>query len=242
MSRDVNLTEQLTSDERIAEGVDWIQRALGENVVDERLAVQVRLRGSTMPEMFDTVSAGAKTDLFGWNLYVCYAYFFDQPKYDTKAGCRIVPTMASLRARVPQLEATPGAVERLREVANGTADFEKTLFELLVAASYAEAGWKPSSWGQPAAGRPRTSVPRWPARTFSSSVSGCRRTADTTKLSVSVGTSSSNRSRNSSSVLASPYYSTSRTTTSSLLSLPTFSPPRWFPSCLLRCPVSSSTR
>ena len=143
----MNLTEQLTSDDvlsrRIAEGVDWIQRALGENVVDERLAVQARLRGTTMLEMFDTVSVGAKTDLFGWNLYNCYAYFFDQPNYDTNAGCRIMPTMASLGARVPQLEATPGAVERLREVANGTADFEKTLFELLVAASYTEAGWKP---------------------------------------------------------------------------------------------------
>lgn len=143
----MNLTEQLTSDDlvtrRIAEGVDWIQRALGESAIDERLAEQVRLRGTTMPELFDTVSAGAKTDLFGWNLYNCYAYFFDQPNYDTNAGCRIVPTMASLGARVPQLDATPGAVERLREVADGRADFEKTLFELLVAASYAEAGWKP---------------------------------------------------------------------------------------------------
>lgn len=143
----MNLSEQLASEDllnrRIAQGVDWIQRALGETAVDERLAVQVKLRGTRMPEMFDTVSIGAKTDLFGWYLYNCYAYFFDQPNYDTNAGCRIVPTMASLGARVAHLEATPGAVERLREVAKGTSDFEKTLFELLVAASYAEAGWKP---------------------------------------------------------------------------------------------------
>lgn len=143
----MNLLEQLASDDpvtrRIAEGVDWIQRVVGKSVVDKRLALQVKLRGTTMPEMFDTISAGAKADLFGWNLYNCYAYLVDQANYDTNAGCRIVPTMASLGARVPLLEGTIGAVERLREVADGHADFEKTLFELLVAASYAEAGWKP---------------------------------------------------------------------------------------------------
>lgn len=143
----MNLKDQLASNDlltrRIAEGVDWIQRALGEESIDERLAQQVELRGYTMPAMFDTISAGAKADLFGWNLYNCYAYFFDQANYDTNAGCRIVPTMASLGARVPLLEATMGAVERLREVADGKADFEKTLFELLVASSYAQAGWRP---------------------------------------------------------------------------------------------------
>jgi hypothetical protein len=34
-----------------------------------------------MPEMFDTVSAGAKTDLFGWNLYNCYAYLLTSPRF-----------------------------------------------------------------------------------------------------------------------------------------------------------------
>ncbi len=93
--------------------------------------------------MFDTISPGAKADLFGWHLYNCHAYFFDQPSYDTNAGCRIVPTMAALGGRIELLEGTPGAAERLKEVAAGQADFEKTLFELLVAASYADAGWKP---------------------------------------------------------------------------------------------------
>jgi hypothetical protein len=128
---------------RLAEGLDWIQRTIGENVVDDRIAAQAKLRGTTMPEMFDTISPGATSDLFGWHLYNCYAYCFDQPNYDTNAGCRIVPTMVSLGARVSVLETIPGACERLVEVAGGRADFEKTLFEVLVAASYGEAGWNP---------------------------------------------------------------------------------------------------
>jgi len=128
---------------RIAEGLDWLQRTLGEGVVDDRIAAQLKLRGTTMLEMFDTISPGAVSDLFGWHLYNCYAYLFDPPNYDTNAGCRIIPTVVSLGARVPWLESTPGSAERLWDVAKGKADFEKTLFELLVAAGYAEAGWQP---------------------------------------------------------------------------------------------------
>jgi hypothetical protein len=66
--------------------------------------------------------------------------------------------MASLGARVPLLETTPGAIERLTEVVEGNVDFEKTLFELLVAASYAEAGWKPELLKPTGAGKTPTSA------------------------------------------------------------------------------------
>lgn len=128
---------------RIARGLDWIQTTVGPGLVDGRIEAQLKLRGKTLLEMFDTISPGAKADLFGWQLYNCHAYFFDQPSYDTNAGCRIVPTIAALGGRIALLEGTPGAAERLKDVAAGQADFEKTLFELLVAASYADAGWKP---------------------------------------------------------------------------------------------------
>jgi hypothetical protein len=128
---------------RVAEGLDWIQQTLGEKEVDRRVSDQIALRGATMAETYNTISPGSVSDLFGWHLYNCYAYFNDPPNYDTNAGCRIMPTIASLGARAPLLQTVPGAANRLKEVARGNADFEKTLFELLVAASYAEAGWKP---------------------------------------------------------------------------------------------------
>jgi hypothetical protein len=140
---DAFLTSEDEAARRIARGLDWIQRTIGADVVDARVAAQQQLRGTKLVEMFDTISPGARADLLGWHLYNCQAYLLDPPSYDTNAGCRIVPTIVALGARVDILEHIPAAADRLREVASGRADIEKTLFELLVAARYGEAGWRP---------------------------------------------------------------------------------------------------
>jgi hypothetical protein len=133
-----NLEHQL-----VAKALDWIQSTLGTQMIEERLKTQVALCGKTILEMFDTVSPGAKADIFGWHLYNCHAYFFDPPSYDPNAGCRIIPTFVSLGGRLDFLRQVAGAEHRLKAVASGEAEWEKTLFELLVAAGYAKAGWKP---------------------------------------------------------------------------------------------------
>jgi len=143
----VNLTPLLRSDDvvtrHLACGLGWIEAVLGAEAVAARIREQAALRGTSPVETFDTISAGAKLDLFGWQLFNCHAFLFDPPNYDTNAGARSVPTVVALGARARLLEKVPGAVDRLKASAKGETDFEKTAFELLVAAAYAAGGWLP---------------------------------------------------------------------------------------------------
>ena len=143
----MDITPSLGAEDMIARhlegGLAWIEAVLGKKAVAARLERQSKLRGVTLPEMFDTISAGAKNDLFGWNLFNCYAFLHDPPSYDTNAGARIVPTVVALGARAPLLDKIPGAADRLKASAAGAADFEKTAFEILIASAYAASGWSP---------------------------------------------------------------------------------------------------
>jgi len=146
-SAPVELAPFLSSDDPVtrdlANGLIWMESVLGSEAVATRIRQQAELRGPSPRETFDTLSAGATQDLFGWQLFNCHAFLFDPTTYDTNAGARIVPTVVALGARAPVLAKIPGAADRLRASAEGASNFEKTAFELLVAAAYAASGWLP---------------------------------------------------------------------------------------------------
>jgi hypothetical protein len=110
----VHLKDLLSSEcvitQRIAKGLEWIQSTLGPGLVDERIEAQIKLRGKTVVEMFDTISPGAKADLLRMA--------------PVQLPC-VLLRPAALGGRVELLEGVPGTVERLREVADGRGRFRE---------------------------------------------------------------------------------------------------------------------
>lgn len=82
-------------------------------------------------------------DLFGWYLFLAEA-FTDHPwNYEIIYGCRIIPIFVAIGRSLDQLEKIDGFADRARRViTDAKAQPNGPLFEILVAAAYANAGGK----------------------------------------------------------------------------------------------------
>jgi hypothetical protein len=82
-------------------------------------------------------------DLFGWYLFLGEA-FTDHPwNYEVIFGCRVIPILAAIGRNLDLLQTIDGFTGRARRIATvESAQPNGGLFELLIAAAYARAGWR----------------------------------------------------------------------------------------------------
>ena len=81
--------------------------------------------------------------MFGWYLFLGES-FTDHPwNYEVFFGCRVIPILGAIGRNLDVLQTVEGFVERARSVATTERSQPNAgLFEILVAAAYARAGWK----------------------------------------------------------------------------------------------------
>ena len=82
-------------------------------------------------------------DMFGWYLFLGEA-FTDHPwNYEVVFGSRVVPILGAIGRNLELLQTVEGFVERARSIAiTERSQPNGGLFEILVAAAYARAGWR----------------------------------------------------------------------------------------------------
>jgi hypothetical protein len=82
-------------------------------------------------------------DMFGWYLFLGEA-FNDHPwNYEVIYGSRVVPVLGAIGRNLELLQTVEGFVERARSIATTERSQPNGgLFEILVAAAYARAGWR----------------------------------------------------------------------------------------------------
>ena len=82
-------------------------------------------------------------DMFGWYLFLGEA-FTDHPwNYELMFGCRVIPILGAIGRNLDVLQGVQGFVERARSITSTERSQPNSgLFEILVAAAYARAGWR----------------------------------------------------------------------------------------------------
>lgn len=116
---------------------DWFRR---------REAVAKRFYQSLIGELDQMDDRGKffdTRDVFGWLLFLGES-FTDHPwNYEVMYGCRVIPIFAAIGRNLDILHTIEGFTERARTVAMAERSQPNGgLFEILVAAAYARAGWR----------------------------------------------------------------------------------------------------
>jgi hypothetical protein len=127
--------------------VQWFIEQLPNNDWPKRREAVGRLfYQSLVGERADLAPKGRffnEKDMFGWYLFLGES-FTDHPwNYEVFFGCRVIPILGAIGRNLDVLQTVEGFVERARSVATTERSQPNAgLFEILVAAAYARAGWK----------------------------------------------------------------------------------------------------
>jgi hypothetical protein len=131
----------------LKKGVQWFVSQLPEGDWPARRdAVAKRFYQSLIGEYADPTGTGRYfdgKDMFGWYLFLGEA-FTDHPwNYEVFFGCHVIPILAAIGRNLEVLREVEGFTERARAVATVERSQPNAgLFEILVAAAYARAGWR----------------------------------------------------------------------------------------------------
>jgi hypothetical protein len=110
-----------------------------------REAVAKRFYQTLVHEFDDPTGEGRyfdNRDMFGWYLFLGEAYTDHPWNYEVTFGCRVIPILAAIGGNLEILERVEGFSERARAIASAERSQPNAgLFEILVAAAYARAGW-----------------------------------------------------------------------------------------------------
>jgi hypothetical protein len=131
----------------LRKGVQWFisQLSKGEWPI-RRDAVAKRFYKSLIGECPDPTGKGRyfdDRDLFGWYLFLGEA-FTDHPwNYEVFFGCHVIPILGAIGRNLEVLQEVEGFTDRAKAVATVERSQPNAgLFEILVAAAYARAGWR----------------------------------------------------------------------------------------------------
>ncbi|MDI7774698.1 hypothetical protein [Asticcacaulis sp. EMRT-3] len=111
-----------------------------------REAVAKRFYNSLISEPETTDEKGRffdERDQFAWFLFLGESFTDHPQNYEPVYGCRVIPILAAIGRNLDTLHGVEGFVEKAQEItAREKSQPNGGLFEILVAAAYARAGWK----------------------------------------------------------------------------------------------------
>jgi hypothetical protein len=131
----------------LKKGVEWFISQLPEGEWPiRRDATAKRFYRSLIGEFPDATGKGRyfdERDMFGWYLFLGEA-FTDHPwNYEVFFGCHVIPVLGAIGRDLEILQQVEGFADRAKSVATVERSQPNAgLFEILVAAAYARAGWR----------------------------------------------------------------------------------------------------